>query len=127
MKFITSLFIATLISQGTALAASDGEKVYKKINCAQCHGKDGLGKAPKKKDGSWKLSGTKGPQIAGLDAKYIEEQMIAIKEKKRKSKYTTSMMVKIKKLTAEDIKALATYISKDLNPKAPAIKGMLQK
>ena len=82
------------------------------------HGPKGMGKA---KNG--KLAVTKGPQIAGLAADYIVEQMKAIKSKNRKTKYTTMMVTKIKKLTDKDIKDVAAYVS----GLAPGIKGMKQK
>ena len=120
---LTSLLLLNL---STAMALT-GEQLYKKINCAQCHDKDGMGKAKKEKDGTYDVKATKGPRIAGLDEKYIEEQMLAIQSKKRKTKYTLSMAVKIKKLSPEDIKSLSSYIAKELNPKAGKAKGMLQK
>lgn len=95
-----------------------GKGVYKKVNCAMCHKADAMGKA---KNG--KLAVTKGPQIAGLEAKYIVEQMKAIKTKKRKTKYTSMMVAKIKKLTDKDMKDVAAYVSSLSSP----IKGMLEK
>ena len=95
-----------------------GKAVYKKVNCAMCHGADAMGKS---KNG--KLAVTKGPQIAGLDSQYIIDQMKAIKSKKRKSKYTSMMVAKIKKLTDKDIKDVAAYVSSLSTP----IKGMLEK
>jgi cytochrome c553 len=121
---IISLLMLTLNVQ--AGDAAKGKKLYKKINCAQCHGKKGLGKAKMKK-GKWKLNPVKGPQIAGLDAAYIVEQLEAVKSGARKTKYTSSMKAKIKKYSKEDFENLAAYISKEINPKAPAVKGMLQK
>ena len=106
--------------------SAKGKALYKKINCAQCHGKDGLGKAKKKK-GKWKLNPVKGPQIANLDAAYIVAQLEAVKSGARKTKYTSSMKAKLKKYSKADFEDLAAYISKDLNPKAEKIKGMLQK
>lgn len=103
-----------------------GKQIYKKINCAQCHGKDGLGKAKIKK-GKLKLGPTKGPRIAGLSEKYLDEQISAIKEGKRKTRYTVSMKSKIKKLSSDDIKTLSKYVSTELNPKAGKAKGMEEK
>ena len=113
------LFIL-LLSSLSSFAADKGlgKKVYKKVNCALCHGPKGMGKA---KNG--KLAVIKGPQIAGLAADYIVEQMKAIKSKNRKTKYTTMMVTKIKKLTDKDIKDVAAYVS----GLAPRIKGMKQK
>lgn len=116
------LLILTLFISLNVTAAGDinaGKKVFKKINCALCHKKDGMGKA---KNG--KLSIMKGPRIAGLDAKYVEEQVLAIQSKSRKTKYTSMMMAKIKKLTAIDAKNVAAYVQSLSKDK---IKGMLQK
>ena len=114
------LLFVLLFSSFNAFAKGDkalGKKVYKKVNCALCHGPKGMGKA---KNGKFAL--TRGPQIAGLDAKYIVEQMKAIKSKKRKTKYTTMMVTKIKKLKDKDIKDVAAYVT----TLAPRLKGMLQ-
>lgn len=117
----TVLFFIFLSCSLSTFAAGDkalGKKVYKKVNCALCHGPKGMGKA---KNGKFAL--TKGPQIAGLAPKYIVEQMKAIKSKQRKTKYTTMMVTKIKKLTDKDIQDVAAYVS----TLAPRIKGMKEK
>ena len=62
------ILILLIVFYNLGAQANSGEEVYKdrKINCAQCHGKDGMGMAKKKGDGSWGLSLMKGPRIAGL-------------------------------------------------------------
>lgn len=134
MKILAIISLLTLALNVQAGDSAKGKTLYKTINCAQCHGKDGLGKASRaKKDskkykkGDWKLNPVKGPQIANLDAAYIVEQLEAVKSGARKTKYTSSMKAKIKKYSKADFEDLAAYISKDLNPKAEKIKGMLQK
>ena len=120
MKRTIFLFSLSFISMGT-FAAGDkakGKAFYKKVNCAMCHGPKGLGKA---KNG--KLAVTKGPPIAGLDEKYIVKEMTAIQIKKRKSKYTTMMVTKIKKLSPQDMRDVAAYAAS----LGPRIKGMKQK
>ena len=125
MKLILAL--AILMSWG--IFAKSGEEIYKdrKINCAQCHGKDGMGMAKKKGDGSWGLSLMKGPRIAGLSKEEIKKALMQIqdkdKSKKRKTKYTSMMKKRIKKLSAEDFDALAEYISSAINPSAGKYKS----
>lgn len=53
----------------------------------------------------------KGPKIAGLDKDYIIEQVTAIKEGTRKSKYTGGMRSRVKRLSEKDIQEVATYVS----------------
>lgn len=87
---------------------ANGKKVWKKVNCALCHGPKGLGKAADLK----KVKALKAVRIAGLDAAYIEKQVTMIQGKKRKSKHSAMMMTKVKKLTPKDIKDVAAYVSK---------------
>jgi cytochrome c553 len=128
----TFVLLFSLLTAGAALAGDSaaGKKIYKKKNCKQCHKKDGMGKA-KMVGGKYKLSAAKGPRIAGLSEEYVYAQLVAIQGKDkataRKTKYTSSMKAKIKKLTNEDFKNLAAYISKDLNPAKGKIKGLLEK
>ena len=107
MKLIKIALVALLVSTTVSAAGNvaSGKKVFKKINCALCHNADGMGKA---KGG--KLALLKGPQIAGLDAAYIVEQLEAIKSKKRKTKYTTMMWTKIRKLSSQDMADLGAYV-----------------
>lgn len=106
---LIKITVMALFLSASATAAGDvanGEKVYKKVNCALCHNADGMGKAS---DVS-KIAIVKGPQIAGLDAAYIIEQMTAIKSKKRKTKNTTMMWTKIRGLSDKDIADVAAYV-----------------
>ena len=90
-----------------------------------------LSSFPKMKDGKLKLKVTAGPRLAGLSEAYIVEQLTAIqgkdKKKRRKSKYTNTMKLKIKKLTQKDFQDLAAYISNDINPKSGKTKGLKEK
>jgi cytochrome c553 len=115
------ILIATLALTSSVFAGdkANGKKVYKKVNCTMCHKADGSGKAA---DAS-KIKMTKGPKIAGLDAKYAAEQITAIQSKKRKTKATAMMYAKVKKLSKKDIADVAAYIA-SLGPKH---KGMFQK
>jgi cytochrome c553 len=106
-----------------------GKKIFKKVKCSQCHNKDGMGKAKlSKKTGKIRLNAMKSSRIAGLPAAYIEAQMIAIqaksKDKKthRKTKYSASMKAKIKKLSPQDIKDVAAYVS-TMQPKKGEYKS----
>lgn len=103
----TFLMMAVLFFSMNSFAGNiaNGKKVFKKVNCALCHNKDAMGKA---KNG--KIALLKGPQIAGLDEAYIVEQVTAIQGKKRKTKFTSMMMAKVKKLTATEIKDIAAYV-----------------
>ena len=95
----------------------------KQGNCLQCHGKMGMGKAKKGADGKYKLNMMKGPRIAGLDEAYIVEQLKAVKSKTRKTKYTSTMFTRVNKYKEQDMKDLAAYISKALNPDAGSYKS----
>lgn len=127
---ILSFFMVFAIQNSFSADSAAGKKIYKKVNCAQCHGKDGMGTAKMKK-GKLDIKATKGPRVAGLSEAYLVEQLTAIQGKDkatlRKTKYTVSMKTKIKKLTEEDIKNLAAYVANELNPKAGKTKGMLEK
>ncbi|CBW26964.1 putative cytochrome C [Halobacteriovorax marinus SJ] len=117
-----SLLMASLLLLSVNSFAGDiakGKKLFKKVNCALCHNADGMGKA---KNG--KIALLKGPQIAGLDAAYIVEQVTAIQGKKRKTKNTSMMMAKVKKLKPAEIKDIAAYVN---SLSKTRFVGMLQK
>ena len=133
MKIIISLILAfppTYLANDLKGDADRGKKVYKKVGCTICHKKDGMGKAKIVK-GKLKLKILSGPRIAGLNEEYIYKEMIAIqgKNKKniRKTKYTNTMKIKIKKLTHQEIKDVAAYVSKKLNPLAGSHIGIYEK
>lgn len=103
----TLLMIGALLLSMNSFGGNiaNGKKLYKKVNCALCHNKDAMGKA---KNG--KVALLKGPQIAGLDEAYIAEQVTAIQGKKRKTKNTSMMYAKVKKLKPAEIKDIAAYV-----------------
>ena len=127
MKNVVLILLIAFYNVG--VQAKSGEEIYKdrKINCAQCHGKDGMGMAKKKGDGSWGLSLMKGPRIAGLSKEDIKKALMQIqdkdKSKKRKTRYTSMMKKRISKLSAEDFDALAEYVSTAINPSAGSYKS----
>lgn len=119
------LLVLVILSVQSIYASSAGETVYtdKKINCAQCHGKDGMGMA---KDTA-SLGIVKGPRIAGLPAEYIEAELKSIQGKDkanvRKTKFTSMMKTRISKLSEQEMKDLAAYVSTMINPSAGAYKS----
>ncbi len=115
-----SLTTTTFSSLMAAADAKEGEKVWKKINCALCHDKKGEGKA---KGTPLKLNAMKGPPIAGLNEQYIVKQMTAIHDGSRKTAYTNTMKLKIKNLTPQDIENVSAYVATLSSTK---IKGMLE-
>lgn len=119
MKNLIIIMMALTLSSHTLAAdAKKGEAIYKKVNCAQCHNADGMGKVA-----ADKVALLKGPRIAGLDEKYIAEQVSAIQSGKRKTKATAMMLAKVKSLKADDIANVAAYVSTMSKDKH---KGMLQ-
>jgi len=77
-----------------------GEKLYKKKKCQTCHGKEG--KKPTNKAY---------PYVAGQKSDYIVNQMTDIKDKVRKNSKSKMMVSFVKKLTDEEIKLIADYLS----------------
>ncbi|EQC50490.1 c-type cytochrome [Bacteriovorax sp. DB6_IX] len=118
-KFFTLMALFAITASSQAGDIANGKKIYKKINCTMCHNANGSGKAS---DVS-KIRMTKGPKIAGLDAAYVAEQVIAVQSKKRKTKNTAMMYAKVKKLSKKEIADVAAYVA-SLGPK---YKGMFQK
>jgi cytochrome c553 len=109
---------------GAAAGAAVGAAIYKKGNCTTCHKADGAGN-PHPQVGLMK-----GPVIAGLSEKYIYEQLVAVKSGTRPNgingkKNYTSMKTFITKLTDEEFKQVAKYVS-ELG-KGKTIKGFLEK
>lgn len=102
----------------------NGKKVWKKINCASCHGNKAEGKA-KTVD---QINAAKGPHLAGLKEAYIVAQMKAVQSGEargdRPSKNTVSMKQKIKKLTDKDFADVAAYIHREIAAGAKEIKGL---
>ncbi len=80
-------------------SAAAGKDLYKK-KCKACHGKEG--KKPANKNN---------PIIAGQKHAYIMIQINDIKSKARKTSKTAPMYASVKKLSDEQIKSLADYLS----------------
>jgi cytochrome c553 len=120
------LFLSVVMSfSAFGQDAAQGKKIYDQVKCSQCHGVNGEGKAAYV-DGAWKVNAMKGPQITGLSEEYIYTQLKAIQDKKRPNPAVyTSMRAKITKLTDDDFKAIAKYLSSQ--PQKIKAKGMLEK
>ena len=80
--------------------ASDGASLYKARNCVGCHQANGKGGGPF-------------PKLAGKDKAFLVEQFTAIQDGTRKTGMAGTMRVNpgVKKTTAEEIGAIATYLS----------------
>ncbi len=112
----SAIFFSLFLSMMAPSFAGDvtkGATLYKKKGCKQCHKADGSGKA-KLIAGKFKVSGTKGPAISGLSVAYIVQQITAIQGKdkatRRKTRFTTGMKAKVRRLKPEQISDLAAYI-----------------
>ena len=76
-----------------------GEKLYKKKRCFTCHGKKG----------DKPLKGY--PYIAGQKYEYIIHQMQDIRDKKRTNGKTKAMFNFVRKLTDDEIRKIAAWLS----------------
>ncbi|MCP5037519.1 MAG: cytochrome c4 [Rhodobacteraceae bacterium] len=79
---------------------AEGAKVYKRLACRSCHGKEGE-----------RASNKAYPIIAGLDRDYLIRQMIDIRDKVRTDGNARLMFGVIKRADDEDIIAMATWLS----------------
>lgn len=77
-----------------------GAKVYKKLGCRSCHGKEGE-----------KATNKAYPIIAGLDRSYLVRQMTELRDKVRTNGKSKLMFGVIKRADDEDIAAMATWLS----------------
>lgn len=77
-----------------------GAKIYKKLGCRSCHGKEGE-----------KASNKIYPIIAGLDRTYLIRQMTEMRDKVRTSGKAKLMFGVIKRADDDDIAAMATWLS----------------
>lgn len=99
--FSIALSIALLGTAATSTMAADGATIYKQKGCVSCHGADG--KTP---------IAPQYPKIAGQNEMYVENQLKQIKDGTRKNGLSFSMKPFLLALTDEDMKALASYLSK---------------
>ncbi len=120
MKFIALVALFSLSTFAFAQDLANGEKVWKKVNCASCHKKDGTGLA---KDAT-KIRAAMGPQIKDLKEEYIVAQVTAIKSGTRTGPTTATMMQRTKGLTDKDIKDVAHYITKKVSTNPGSHKGL---
>ena len=96
-KTITSIVFIAAVS--TAFAAADGSELFAK--CKGCHGADG----------SKPALGVSAP-IKGQSAVELEKKMNGYKDGSYGGAKKSMMVGQVSKLTPEEVKALADYISK---------------
>ncbi len=83
-------------------AVDDGRKLYTTKFCITCHGQKGVAVAPNY------------PNLAGQSEKYIFNQVKDILSEERKSKLTILMTENpvVKKMTDEELAAIASFMTK---------------
>jgi cytochrome c len=81
--------------------AGDGAKLFVEKTCTACHGKDGK-----------KTLMPDYPKIAGQNVKYIEKQMLDIKNGVRTNGNSAAMKGVMVIVSEAEIKDLAEYVSK---------------
>ena len=81
--------------------ASDGKGLYASKQCVTCHQPAGKGTGPF-------------PKLAGKDAAFLQEQFLAIQNGTRTTGMAATMKANpgVQSVTAEDIAAIADYLSK---------------
>jgi len=77
-----------------------GAKIYKKLGCRSCHGKEGD-----------KPSNKAYPFIAGMDREYLIRAMTEIRDKTRTTGKSKMMFGTIKRADDDQIAAIATWLS----------------
>ena len=96
MKLTFALLFVLLLATTLAHAAGDAARGSElRIECIDCHGEDGMG------DDEY-------PKIAGLDADYIFEQLMAFKNGQRPNR-AEMMLWTIEDLDEQDLANLAAY------------------
>lgn len=93
-KFVMGAFFVSAMLAGPAFAGDVAAGKAKSAACTACHGADGISKIAVY------------PNLAGQKAKYLEAQMKAFRDGKRKN---PMMIMPTKKLTDADISNLAAY------------------
>ncbi|MDR2881603.1 MAG: c-type cytochrome, partial [Azoarcus sp.] len=96
MKRLLALFAVGTLALSTAVAASDGAKLYAEKTCIACHGPKGN-----------KALLPAYPNIAGQNAAYAEQQMKDIKSGARANGQSAAMAGVMHLVNDEEIKALA--------------------
>jgi cytochrome c len=97
---VVAVTLSAALVCGSAFAA-DGAKLYAEKTCSACHGKDGK-----------KTLMPDYPKIAGQNVKYIEKQMLDIKNGVRTNGNSAAMKGVMVIVTEAEIKAIAEYVSK---------------
>ena len=97
---VVAVTITAALICGSAFAG-DGAKLFVEKTCTACHGKDG--KKPLMPDY---------PKIAGQNVKYIEKQMLDIKNGVRTNGNSAAMKGVMVIVTEEEIKDIAAFVSK---------------
>ena len=101
MKYMTLLVTGTALLSLSGLAAADGAQLFQDKTCWSCHGKDGK-----------KTILPEYPKIAGQNVKYIERQMLDIKNGVRTNGNSAAMKGVMELVSEAEIKQLAAYVSK---------------
>ena len=96
---LAGAFMVALTAQ--PLFAADGKALYASKQCVTCHQPAGKGTGPF-------------PKLAGKDAAFLQEQFIAIQNGTRATGMSGTMKANpgVKSTTAEEIAAIADYLSK---------------
>jgi cytochrome c len=97
---VVAVTLSAALVCGSAFAA-DGAKLFAEKTCSACHGKDGK-----------KTLMPDYPKIAGQNVKYIEKQMLDIKNGVRTNGNSAAMKGVMVIVSDEEIKAIAEYVSK---------------
>jgi cytochrome c553 len=116
MRCISLIVALTLTASMTSTGAfADGAKLMKDKGCVACHGNDGNGAvlADGKIDPQY-------PILAGQYASYLE---YALQSYQNGTRNNAVMLGYVEKLSAEDIKMLASYLSKQ-SSKIHDLKGL---
>ncbi len=102
MKFlpVVAATLSAALICGSAFAG-DGAKLYAEKTCGACHGKDGK-----------KTLMPDYPKIAGQNVKYIEKQMLDIKNGTRANGNSAAMKGVMVIVSDAEIKDIAEYLSK---------------
>ena len=102
MKLKQIIFGSCAITLAAAFAASsvqaaDGEALYKAKGCVACHGATAMGAV--------------GPRLAGIQANYLSEQFILIRDGKRTSGKSGMMAGAVKSVSDDEAKAITGYLA----------------
>jgi len=100
LPIVLAAAMSTAMLSGHVQAA-DGKKLYAEKTCSACHGATGN-----------KTLMPDYPKIAGQNVKYIEKQMLDIKNGTRANGNSAAMKGVMVIVSDEEIKAIAEYVSK---------------